>query len=232
MVYKIADTVFRLSPTYQYTRRLLKNYESEEPAEIAISVTETDILAEKERAEEPVSSGYAESLAVLRKLSDLLLDRDTLLFHGSAIAVDGVVAVFAAPSGTGKSTHARLLRELLSERTVMVNDDKPVIRVADPCIVYGTPWDGKHRLSSNVALPLGAICFLSRDTVNHIERISAEEGLPMLLSQAYRAEAVDRILPLALRLAEAVPLYKLGCNMEPEAAKVSWAVLSQVWEAL
>ena len=31
-----------------------------------------------------------------------------------------------------------------------------------------------------------------------------------------------RILPLVLRLAEAVPLYELSCNMEPEAAEVAW----------
>ena len=227
MVYKIADTVFELESRYKYTARLLEAYESEEQPEVSISVTDTDILAEKERAEEPISAGYAESLAVLRKLSDILLERETILFHGSAIAVDGWAYIFTAPSGTGKSTHARLWRELLGDRAKMINDDKPFLRVADPCIVYGSPWDGKHHLSSNVALPLKAICFLSRDTENHIEPIPADKALPQLLSQAYRAEAADRILPLVLKLAETVPLYTLGCNMAPEAAEASWRALSR-----
>jgi serine kinase of HPr protein (carbohydrate metabolism regulator) len=56
---------------------------------------------------------------------------DTFLFHGSAIAVDGVGYLFTAKSGTGKSTHARLWRELLGARAVMVNDDKPLLRVTE-----------------------------------------------------------------------------------------------------
>ena len=227
MAYKIADTVFDLSCRYEYTHLQLSNYRSGEPAEFEIRITEDDILAERQKTGELITSGYAESLAVLRKLSDELLKKDTVLFHGSSIAVNGVAAIIAAPSGMGKSTHARLLRELLGDRAVMVNDDKPFVRVGDPCVVYGSPWDGKHHLSCNAAFPLKAICFLERDETNHIEEISAKEALPMLLNQAYRAEAVERILLLAARLADSVSLYRLGCNMEPEAAKVSWAALSQ-----
>ncbi len=59
-----------------------------------------------------------------RKLAESLLEYGVLLFHGSSVAVDGFGYIFAAQSGTGKSTHARLWRELLGERAVMVNDDK------------------------------------------------------------------------------------------------------------
>ncbi|MDD7517902.1 hypothetical protein [Ruminococcus flavefaciens] len=38
-------------------------------------------------------------------------DYDTVLFHGSVIAVDGHGFLFTAKSGTGKSTHTRLWRE-------------------------------------------------------------------------------------------------------------------------
>ena len=58
---------------------------------------------------------YLETMAVYRKIEDKLLDYDTILFHGSAVAVDGVGYLFTAKSGTGKSTHTRLWREMLSE---------------------------------------------------------------------------------------------------------------------
>ena len=45
-------------------------------------------------------------------------------------------------SGTGKSTHARLWRETFGDRAVMVNDDKPLLRITkDGVIAYGTPWE-------------------------------------------------------------------------------------------
>ena len=106
---------------------------------------------------------YLETLAVYRKIAEKMIDYDTILFHGSVIAVDGIGYLFTAKSGTGKSTHTRLWRELFGERAVMVNDDKPLIKVSENgIIVYGTPWDGKHRLSTNTFVPLKGICFMSK----------------------------------------------------------------------
>lgn len=182
---------------------------------------------------------------------------DTVLFHGSCVAVDGAGYLFTAKSGTGKSTHTRLWRELLGSRAVMVNDDKPLIHVP-PVILseaersrrissetvgfftyaqndterrplaYGTPWDGKHRLSSNIFVPLKAICILKRAAENRIEPIPAREAYHMLLQQVYRPAdptALAKTLVLLDRLAAAVKLYRLGCNMQPEAARLSYETM-------
>ena len=37
-----------------------------------------------------------------------MISYDTILFHGSVVAVDDVGYLFTAKSGTGKSTHTRL----------------------------------------------------------------------------------------------------------------------------
>lgn len=150
-------------------------------------------------------------------------DRQTLLMHASVIRQGGRGYLMTAPSGTGKSTHARLWRERFGPRVTMVNDDKPLLGLgAGGVTVYGSPWDGKHRLSSNIALPLKALCLLRRGERNEIRPVTAREALPALLRQAYRPEALARVLPLVTRLAEAAPLYELRCNMEPEAAEVAW----------
>ena len=105
----------------------------------------------------------------------------------------------------------------------MVNDDKPFLGIREEGVtVYGSPWNGKHHLSANVALPLKALCLLQRAEENTIRPVTAEEALPALQRQAYRAEELARILPLVVRLSEAVPLYRLGCNMAPEAAEIAW----------
>jgi serine kinase of HPr protein (carbohydrate metabolism regulator) len=153
-------------------------------------------------------------------------DYDTVLFHGSCIAVDGAAYLFAAKSGTGKSTHTRLWREYLGERAFMVNDDKPLIRVQDGrALVFGTPWDGKHHLSRNTAVPLRALCILQRAARNSIEPVSAAQSLPMLLQQVYRpadGEALKKTLALVESLATSVSLWRLGCNMDIEAAQIAY----------
>ena len=221
--YRVAETAFELETVYARTPRMLADYRTEEPPELTIRTTEAEIAAEGAKLEEAHSPAYVESLLVYRKLCDYLLGKDVLLFHGSALALDGEVYLFAAPSGTGKSTHARLWRERFGPRVVMVNDDKPLLGLgAGGVTVYGSPWDGKHRLSSNIALPLKALCLLRRGERNEIRPVTAREALPALLRQAYRPEVLARVLPLVTRLAEAVPLYELRCNVDPEAAEVAW----------
>lgn len=206
-------------------------YLTDSSAQWTVQVSPQDIDLERSRADRPgYSDAYLETLAVYRKIAERMPAYDTFLFHGSAIAVDGAAYIFTAKSGTGKSTHTRLWREMLGERAVMVNDDKPLIRVHPDgaATVYGTPWDGKHHLSSNIAVPVRAICILERAQENRIREISKAEALPMLLQQTYRPAdpaALAKTLTLIDRLN--VKLYRLGCNMEKEAAEVSYNAMKE-----
>ena len=165
---------------------------------------------------------------VQRLCEDYCTDAETVMLHGSAVAVDGACYVFCAKSGTGKSTHARLWRQLLGERAVMVNDDKPMVHIRPDgsADVYGTPWDGKHRLNTNTHVPLRAICILERSDLNTIRPITKSEAWPMLLQQFYRpydAEAMEKTMDLIGRLQ--TKFYRLGCNMELEAAELSYQTM-------
>lgn len=204
-------------------------------ADFSVETTQADIDYEREKsAREDAAQGilirqfsdeYLETLAVYRKIAEKMPEYDTVLFHGSCVAVDGVGYLFTAKSGTGKSTHARLWRELLGNRAIMVNDDKPLIRVTDAgTMVYGTPWDGKHRLSANIAVLLKAICILERAQQNAIRPITAGEAYPMLLQQIYRPldrTAMAKTLTLIDRLTASASLWRMGCNMEIEAAQIA-----------
>ena len=156
---------------------------------------------------------------------------DILLMHGAVVAVDGQAYLFTAKSGTGKTTHTRLWMQQFGDRAVMVNGDKPLLHITNEGVtVYGTPWDGKEHLSTNTFCSLKALCILTRSETNHIERISKKEALPMLCQQVYRPEApamLAKMLALVDRLGSSVPLYRLGCNMEPEAALVAYHGMNQ-----
>ena len=161
-----------------------------------------------------------------RKIAEIMPGYDTFVFHGSVIAVDGVGYLFTAKSGTGKSTHTRLWREYFGERAVMVNDDKPMLKITDSGVIaYGTPYNGKHGLGTNISVPLKAICILTRGEENSIVRIDKSEAYPMLVQQVYRPQnsmQLMKTLDLVDTMAESVKLYKLVCNMEIEAAKIAF----------
>ena len=233
---RLADTVIRIEPMFDYMRAYCREYITEEQETFTVRIEPEDIAFERERSAKEAeregrvdaeySDAYLETLAVYRKIAERMPVYDTLLFHGSVIAVDGIGYLFTAKSGTGKSTHTRLWRELFGNRAVMVNDDKPLLKVTEAGVTaYGTPWDGKHRLSTNISVPLKAVCVLTRDTVNRIEEISPREAYQMLLQQSYRPmdkAFMVQTLELIDKMMKNTRFYRLGCNMNPEAARVAF----------
>ena len=233
--YKIADKVVEVTSIYAEVHKYCSDYLTDEPADYSVTTTQADIDFECEKSARedeiegiPVrhfSNSYLEELAVYRKIAEKMLDFDTVLFHGSVVAVDDVGYLFTAKSGTGKSTHTRLWREYFGDRAVMVNDDKPLLHIADTVTAYGTPYNGKHRLGTNISVPLNAICILNRSADNHIKPISFEQAYNMLLQQVYRPAdmlKMTKTLELVDRLADSVKLYRLGCNMDNSAAKIAY----------
>lgn len=163
-----------------------------------------------------------ELMAIYKRVACEFINYNTLLIHGSAISVDGKAYLFIAPSGTGKSTHTRLWREHFGHRALMVNDDKPLIKIEDD-VVYacGTPWSGKHRLDNNVMVPLAGICFLERGETNAIAKLKVEDAYEYLLLQTFRPEEDDlsiRTFDLLDKLLAQVPFYKMQVNNFSEDA--------------
>lgn len=250
-IYRICDTVIRITSIYENIHQYCSEYKIEEKRitgtvipdlEIVIQLEEIEferIQCEKMTVHEHLdisnwSEPYLEELAVYRKISEWMpAHRNAFLFHGSVVAVDGIAYAFAAPSGTGKSTHARLWRELLGERAVMVNDDKPLIRVSEngTAIAYGTPWNGKHHLSTNISVPLKAICFLKRSDTNHITSVEKKQIFPLLMNQVYRPSDPSALI-CTMRLLDRlnVSFWQLKCNMDLDAAKLSYETMSCNWQ--
>ena len=239
--YRIADMMIRISSIHEDVHRRCTEYVSSDgPVDLNVETTEKDISFERQRSAREderegrevrdFSDGYLETLAVYRKIAERAPAFDTILMHGSCVAVDGQAYLFTAKSGTGKSTHVRLWREMFGDRAVMVNDDKPLIRLTEKGpVIYGTPWDGKHRLSNNVTVPLRAICILERAEENAIRKIGPAEAYPVLYQQIYRpidADAMRKTLELTDRLAGQTELWRLGCTISPEAARVAYSAMS------
>lgn len=231
---RIAGVTLLVRPACPGLRPYFRDFETEEgePAFTAASVPERLRRLEKSirQAGDPLPSPrQMELLGLHESITEGLLARDILLMHGSALAVDGRACIFSAPSGTGKSTHARLVRELLGDRVLMINDDKPYLRF-DPeeIMVCGSPWMGKHRLGAPVERPLTGLVFLTRGKTDSIRPLEPREELPLLLTQLYRpreAELMQRSLVLIDRLVREIPMYRMACTMEPDAPRLSMETL-------
>lgn len=238
---ELAEVPIGVRCRHANTVTFLREYQTErepaftvepDPADLEQAQAEADRQDEAEgrephRRPEP----QLESLALHRLLAERLPEYDVLLMHGSALCMDGAGYIFTAPSGTGKSTHAALWRQVFGQRVRMLNDDKPLLRIReDGVTVFGSPWAGKHRLSCNASAPLRAIARLERAAENRIEPMSRTEAFPVLLAQAYSSRdpaVMARILRLERRILESVRFYTLRCNMEPEAARIALAGMSQ-----
>ena len=233
----IAEIPFRVRCLHQQTADLLRAYQiGEAEAEATLEPTADDLLRMREELirttakeghpQTEFSPAYLEMNAVHALLAEQLVHRGVLLMHGSALCMDGKAYIFTAPSGTGKSTHARLWREAFGARVWMINDDKPMLKAGpDGITVWGTPWDGKHHLSRNACAPLAAIVRIRRAAENRIEPMSKAEAFPLLMQQTYSsADALTgmEILGLQRKVLDEVRFYVMECNMEAEAAKVAW----------
>lgn len=237
---KIAGLVVGVQPLFQSTREYCKPYLTDKAPEFFVNVTGEELafqqmLLEQEAIEEGLkirkfTEPFLERATIQRKVADKLLSRNTLMLHGSTVAVDGRAYLFTAPCKTGKSTHTRLWREVFGQRAIMVNDDMPFLQITSECVLaYGSPWSGKHGLATNICVPLQGICFLRRGKENVIHRIEPDRGIAALRRQMHTPmdeDLLERAHSLVDKLAENVPLWEMYCNTEPDAARVSYLAMS------
>ena len=237
---EIAGLVTRVQPMFVTTREYCRDYLSNNDADFFVEVTEEDLayeqkMLDQEAVEEGLkfrkfSGPFLERTSIQRKIAYELLNRDTVLLHGSTVGLDGNAYLFTAPCGTGKSTHTRLWREAFGSRTVIVNDDKTFIRITSSGIfAYGSPWSGKHGLQTNICLPLKGICFLSRGSENVITPAKPEDWVEELRHQSLIPENPSgkaKAFALIDALAQQTPLWQLKCTKDLSAAFVSSNVMA------
>ena len=237
---KIAGLTGMVEPLFDSTVHYCRAYLTEDAPEISLEITREDLLFEQaELDREAVEEGFRrraftdpflERAAIQRGFAEALFDRNVLMIHGSAVAVDGRGYLFAARSGTGKSTHTRFWREAFGQRTVMVNDDKPFVALTEQgAFLCGSPWSGKHGLDANVTVPLAGICLLERGKENEIRPMEAGEILEMLLRQGYcplDGQKYGRYRQMVEDLVASVPLWRMACTPDPQAARIAYGAMA------
>ena len=229
---KIANLTIGIENRFQHIERVARDYLTDEEAIFTVSVTDKEIEDERKTSETDAHDGYYEGIVAYRKIAEKLPEYDAFVFHGSVIALNGEAYIITAHSGVGKTTHTRLwLSEFPNEASIL-NGDKPIIRIMDgKAYACGTPWQGKESYGKNEILPLKGIAFLSRSDKNYACKTTPGEAVTRFMSQIYlpkqnRAMLI-KTMQLADRVIKGIGLVHLECNMEPEAAHVCRAALTE-----
>lgn len=232
-IYKIADIIVKMSPSYEETANWYEPYLSDDTAEPQMELTTSD-----KQIDYFVTNGIditppiAENMVFCDIFNRKLLKFYGTYIHSSALKFDDKVYLFSADSGVGKSTHTKKWCRLFGDRAKVINDDKPSFRIIDgKCYVYGTPFAGGTDIQLNDKGELGAIVFIERSEVNRLEKLSSMDAVRLLMSQMPKKLSkeivADRFLSLISHIIENYPVYKLYCADNDDAVKVAYQIIKQ-----
>lgn len=144
-------------------------------------------------------------------ISDALLSLGVLKMHAAGISFFDAGILFTGLSGTGKTTHAVMWRDIWPEdATILSGDVSLVDAAADAITAYGSPWKGKEGLGCNGSAPLSAVVCLRRGSSNRLVRLPEVAAMTELLNHTRMLAGQEaQVVPLLTRLIGAVPVFEL-----------------------
>jgi len=215
----IADVVIEIDTIHVLPYALSRSFSTNEPSVFTIHSTQADIDETKSIFQSVNGlnaswDGNIEMIVVLRKLAEGLINYNTVVMHGAAIAVNNNAFLFIADSGVGKTTHVLKWLNRLPD-SYIVNGDKPFIRIEHQPFVYGSPWAGKENLYTNTKVPLKAIIIMTRNDDNIMNELSFSKAFIDLYKQVYRpkdTEKMKKTLSLLKAFDQRVSFYHFKFN--------------------
>lgn len=156
-------------------------------------------------------------------LERLVLQHDGLILHSSFIAKDGKGILFSAPSGTGKSTQAKLWQSLRDYE--ILNGDRAGLRKNDGIwSAWGLPYAGTSGIYRNETADIRAIVALRQGSENRISRIRGADVLRYLYPEVtvhhWSERYVNKVLDMLQVLESEVPIYLLECVPDESAVQL------------
>jgi hypothetical protein len=161
--------------------------------------------------------------ALRRVMIAALTQKQGIILHSSTILWKGKGVMFSAPSGTGKTTHVHLWKQLYD--TPILDGDATACRMLNGIpIVYGLPWCGSSGEFINKSAPLGAIVFLQQAKENSIKKLDLRETILRLTSRCFllpwNNELMNQFLDTIQEIAKNTDSYLLNCLPDSDAVEM------------
>jgi hypothetical protein len=140
--------------------------------------------------------------------------------HSASIIYNDKGYLFSGCSGTGKSTHTNMWKELF--QVEILDGDVTIVRTLDhKAFIYGLPWCGTSNLYQNTRVALGGIIFLEQYSSNKIYQPTILESFERLLARSFTPmwfqELIETRIKLTEFIVESIPIYILLCLPNPES---------------
>lgn len=164
----------------------------------------------------------------------VLIHSQTVAIHASAIMYKEQAFLFLGESGTGKSTHARLICQNYPEAEIL-NDDSPILKMEEGTImVYGSPWSGKTPFYKTHKAPLGTIVRLHQAAKNSIIPLPMHQAvgalLPSFPPELYLCHHFQyEVVSIISDIIENRTIYSLNCLPNKEAASLSIETITKTF---
>ncbi len=237
-LYRMAGLYVKMDPRHErlkkYAEKYLCDFEQLPSNATVIDINISEEYVKERQKESPhLSIEDCEYIWFGYCLGVKLLKNNGFILHSSAVMYENKAYLFSADSGTGKSTHTHFWQEVFgSNKAVIINDDKPAIREVDGVFyASGTPFSGKSDLSTNVVVPVKALCFIYRSDVNEIRKLDSSEALELIFEQIFRpkqSENIVLLLDVLDSFFKKVPVYSLGVTYTPESAEFAYREINKV----
>lgn len=145
-----------------------------------------------------------------------------LFLHASQAVVGDTGIVFSAPSGTGKTTQAKLWAR--EQNAQLICNDRTLLRQQDGVWrTYGYPIDGSAPVGSSQVHRLGCVVVLSQAADNQVQRLTAAQAaarlMPQMVIDTWSGPAQTAALDGLLALAQQIPIYALACTPDRRAVQ-------------
>lgn len=163
-------------------------------------------------------------------MMDIWAHYGALLLHAAQIAYRGKGILLTAPSGTGKTTQAKLWRDCRGAE-ILCNDRTIVRKTDGKWHTYASYADGTEPVRSGKIMELGALVFLRQAEQNRIKPLGIARGAACLMPQLALDPVSDRqharARELLLDLLEDIPAFRLSCTPDERAVEMLENILAE-----
>ena len=174
-----------------------------------------------------------ESKALVGVVSDELLLYNRMIFHSVAVLWHKKAWLISAPSGTGKTTQYKNLKQLYEEEIQIICGDNPILHFQEngTIMVFPSPWNWKERFCGDEVAPLAGIIYLAQGKEDIIERLSPGDAVVPVFHEintyARTTELVNQLFKLEEKMITSVPIWRFENTGTKDSSRILMQCMKQ-----
>lgn len=151
-----------------------------------------------------------------------MIEYGVLPFHGVLMEHNGKGIIICAPSGVGKTTHARIWRD--EKNALIINGDNACCHKENGVWKgFGIPWCGTSGECVNRSVEIAAIVILERGEDNMVHRLGEYDAfcklLPLIHYPSWSGKNTSVATELCTDFLKDIPAFRLECRPDAQAVE-------------